>query len=196
MDLKKPKKPWDVLVTQFLVEKIAHFKFIRPNHITFIRLILALSCIFMLSRAEFVYGSFLFVMANLMDHLDGEFARFTETKSEFGHWFDLVTDGFTITGFFIALGIGFHETHGIFPVISGFISGIAISLIFLIRSKIEQAQGKKEVKQKLFNGFESEDILYLVPLLALTDTLIYFLYLSLIGSPIGAVITYIIYRKP
>ena len=189
------KKPWDVLVTQYFVKKIARFKFIKPNHITFIRLLLASSCILMLSRAEFIYGSFLFAMANLMDHLDGEFARFTRTKSEFGHWFDLTTDGFTIVGFFIALGIGFSETLGMLPVISGFISGISILFIFIIRSKIEQAHGKKEIEQKSFYGFESEDILYLVPLLAVTDTLIYFLYLSLIGSPIGAIITYKIYKK-
>ena len=71
----------------------------------------------------------------------------------------------------------------------------SIQDIFIIRNKIEQAHGKKEVQQKSFYGFESEDILYLVPLLALTDTLIYFLYLSLIGSPIGATITYMIYKK-
>ena len=195
MDLSKPKKPWDVLASQFLVRKIAHFKFIRPNHITFIRLIFALLCVLMLSQGEFIYGSFLFMIANLMDHLDGEFARFTQTKSEFGHWFDLATDGFTIVGFFIALGIGFYETQGIFPVVSGLISGTAILFIFIIRNKIEQAHGKKEVQQKSFCGFESEDILYLVPLLALTDTLIYFLYLSLIGSPIGVIITYMIYKK-
>ena len=195
MELSKPKKPWDVLASQFLVKKIAHFKFVKPNHITFIRLIFASSCVLMLSQAEFIYGSFLFMIANLMDHLDGEFARFTQTKSEFGHWFDLATDGFTIVGFFIALGIGFYETQGIFPVVSGLISGIAILFIFIIRNKIEQAHGKKEVQQKSFYGFESEDILYLVPLLALTDTLIYFLYLSLIGSPIGAIITYMICKK-
>ena len=189
------KKPWDVLVTQYFVRKIARFKFIKPNHITFIRLLFASSCILMLSRAEFIYGSFLFAMANLIDHLDGEFARFTQTKSEFGHWFDLTTDGFTIVGFFIALGIGFSETLGMPPLISGFISGISILFIFIIRNKIEQAHGKKEIEQKSFYGFESEDILYLVPLLALTDTLIYFLYLSLIGSPIGAIITYKIYKK-
>lgn len=195
MDLKKPKKPWDILATQFVVGKIARFKFIKPNHITFFRLIFASSSIFMLSQAEFICGSFLFAIANLMDHLDGELARFTQTKSEFGHWFDLATDGFTIVGFFIALGYGFSETLGILPIISGFISGITILLIFLIRNKIEQAHGKTGVKQKSFYGFESEDILYIAPLLALTDTLIYFLYLSSIGSPIGVIITYLSYRK-
>ena len=195
MDLKKPEKPWDILATQFIVKKIAKFRFIKPNHITFFRLLFAVSSILMLSQAEFICGSFLFVIANLMDHLDGELARFTQTKSEFGHWFDLVTDGFTIVGFFIALGIGFSETLGIIPIICGLISGITILLIFLIRNKIEQAHGKTGVKQKSFYGFESEDILYIVPLLALTDTLIYFLYLSSIGSSIGVIITYLIYKK-
>tara|TARA_B100000900_G_scaffold242617_1_gene206310 strand:+ start:1231 stop:1821 length:591 start_codon:yes stop_codon:yes gene_type:complete len=195
MDLKKPEKPWDILITQFFVAKITRFKFIKPNHITFFRVIFASSSMFMLSQAEFICGSFLFAIANLMDHLDGELARFTQTKSEFGHWFDLVTDGFTIVGFFIALGIGFSKSLGILPIISGLISGIAILLIFFIRNKIEQAHGKIGVKQKSFYGFESEDILYIVPLLAITDTLIYFLYLSAIGSPIGVIITYLIYKK-
>ena len=84
-----------------------------------------------------------------------------------------------------------ESTFSFFPIYSLEIS----LLIFLIRNKIEQAHGKTGVKQKSFYGFESEDILYIVPLLALTDTLIYFLYLSSIGSPIGLIITYLIYKK-
>ena len=194
MDLKKPEKPWDILATQFFVKKIAKFKFIKPNHITFFRLLFASSSILMLSQAEFICGSFLFVIANLMDHLDGELARFPRRNLNLGIgliWSLMASR----SSFFYSTWYRFSETLGVLPIICGLISGFSILLILIIRNKIEQAHGKTGVKQKSFYGFESEDILYIVPLLALTDTLIYFLYLSSIGSPIGLIITYLIYKK-
>ncbi len=195
MAIKAPEKPWDILIAQYFVKKIAKINLITPNFITFIRALVSMACIVTLTKSFFVSGSCLFAIANLLDHFDGELARFTGTKTKFGHWFDLATDAFTVVGFFIALGFGLSNIYGLLPLLGGLLSGSSILIIFVIRNKIEQNYGKKEVKQKAFCGFETEDILYFIPLLAITDTLVYFLILSAFGAPIGALLTFKDYKK-
>ena len=195
MKFKAPEKPWDVLIAQFFIKKIAKIYFITPNHITLLRLLFAISSIILLANSNFFAGSILFTIANFLDHVDGELARFTKTSSRFGHWLDLATDAFTIIGVFLAIGFGLAKINSAWFLVCGIVSAISVCIIFLIRNKIEQSFGKKETKQKSFYGFESEDILYLLPLLAITDTLIYFLILSSCGAPIGALLTFVEYKK-
>ena len=195
MKFKAPEKPWDVSIAQFFVKKLARIHLITPNHITLLRLIFAISSIVLLANSNFFVGSFLFTIANFLDHVDGELARFTKTNSQFGHWFDLATDAFTIIGVFLAIGFGLSKINSTWFMVCGMVSAISVCIIFLIRNKIEQSFGKAETKQKSFYGFESEDILYFLPLLAITDTLTYFLILSSCGAPIGALLTFLKYKK-
>ena len=84
MKFKAPEKPWDVLIAQFFIKKIAKIYFITPNHITLLRLLFAISSIILLANSNFFAGSILFTIANFLDHVDGELARFTKTNSHDG----------------------------------------------------------------------------------------------------------------
>ena len=51
----------------------------------------------------------------------------------------------------------------------GCIAGCAIALIFYLRMQIEQRLGKAGTLQASLGGFETEDVLYLIPIATLCD---------------------------
>ena len=50
------------------------------------------------------------------------------------------------------------------PVLLGAVAGAAVALIFFLRMRIESFAGKAGTKQAFAGGFETEDVLYLLPL--------------------------------
>ena len=55
-----------------------------------------------------------------------------------------------------------------------------------MRNEIEKQVGKQEARQPHFAGIEAEDILYMLPLITLSNGLVPFLVLSSIGAPLFA----------
>ena len=49
------------------------------------------------------------------------------------------------------------------------VAGSAIALIFYLRMRIEEMMGKTATQQASLGGFETEDVLYLLPLVTLSN---------------------------
>ena len=77
----------------------------------------------------------------------------------------------------------------------GAVAGVAVALIFFLRMRIEDALGKSATRQASFGGFETEDILYLMPLAALSNSLAPLLVLASIVAPLFAVWVVVDYRR-
>jgi len=77
----------------------------------------------------------------------------------------------------------------------GAAAGTAIALIFFLRMRIEEMLGKQATKQASLAGFETEDILYLVPLVTLCNGIVPFLLTAAICAPLFAVWVAIDYRR-
>ena len=144
-------------------------------------------------------GAVLLILSNFLDHTDGELARISGKMSRIGHLYDLASDAVVTILLFVAIGIGVAARVGsvlqMRPALLGLVAGCAIALIFYLRMRIEEMAGKAASKQASFAGFETEDVLYLMPLVTLFNGLTPFLIAAAIGAPLFAVWVAIDYRR-
>ena len=191
--------PWDARLARRLVAPLKD-SWVTPNHLTTVRLALGLA-----AAAAFLPGTYgwsnaaalLLVLSNIADHADGELARLSGKQSRIGHVYDLASDAAVTILLFVGIGIGLEGKWGIMwefpPGVLGGIAGCAIALIFYLRMLIEDLLGKSAIRQASLWGFETEDILYLLPLVTLCNSVAPFLVAASIGAPlfaIGVVIKY------
>ena len=100
---------------------------------------------------------------------------------------------------FFAMGVGIGAKQGlvlgIAPGVPGMAAGVAIALIFWLRMRIEELGGKEASRQASMAGFETEDILYLLPLVTLCNGVEPFLVAASIGAPLFAAWVVFDYRR-
>ena len=183
---------WDAKLARHLVLPLSNGR-VTPNDLTTVRLATGLA-----AAAAFIPGTYvwsniaalLLVVSNFLDHADGELARISGKTSRFGHFYDLACDAVVTVLLFVAMGVGVRARSGIPldipPVVLGAIAGTAIALIFFLRMRIEEMAGKGASRQGTFRGFETEDVLYLLPMVTLWDGVIPLLLAASVGAPLFA----------
>jgi phosphatidylglycerophosphate synthase len=164
-----------------------------PNHLTTVRLAVGLA-----AAAAFLpgtygwtnFGALLLVLSNFLDHTDGELARISGKTSRIGHVYDLASDAVVTILLFLAIGVAVGTRTGTLlqlpPAVLGLAAGGAIALIFYLRMRIEALAGKTASRQGSLAGFETEDVLYLLPLVTVFNGLTNFLVAAAIGAPLFA----------
>lgn len=187
------ERPWDARLARRVVTPLVD-SWVTPNHLTTLRLAVGLA-----AAAAFIPGSYawsnvaalLLVASNFLDHTDGELARMSGKTSRIGHIYDLASDAVVTILLFIAIGIGVSARPGVEvglpPAILGLVAGMAVALIFYLRMRIEELLGKAATRQASLGGFETEDVLYLFPLVTLSNALVPMLLAAAICAPLFAV---------
>ena len=195
------RRPWDAQLARRLVTPFAH-TWVTPNHLTTLRLGVGLA-----AAAAFVPGSYgwsnlaalLLILSNFLDHTDGELARLSGKSSRIGHLYDLASDAAVTILLFVAIGVGVAAkpaTDLIVPsAILGLMAGTAIALVFYLRMRIEELLGKAATQQASLGGFETEDVLYLLPLVTLSNSLVPLLVAASICAPLFAIWVVIDYQR-
>jgi phosphatidylglycerophosphate synthase len=195
------QRPWDARLARFLVAPLKN-SWVTPNHLTTMRLIVGLA-----AAAAFLKGTYgwsnvaslLLVVSNFLDHTDGELARISGKSSRIGHVYDLASDAAVTILMFIAVGAGLganvRTPLAIPPIVLGGVAGCAIALIFFLRMRIEDMVGKCATQQASMGGFETEDVLYLMPLVTLSNTVVPLLISAALCAPLFAVWVVVDYRR-
>jgi phosphatidylglycerophosphate synthase len=173
---------------------------ITPNHLTTVRLAVGLA-----AAAAFLPGSYgwsnvaavLLAISNFLDHTDGELARLSGKSSRLGHIYDLASDALVTVLIFIAIGVGVGVRSSLLlpPALLGAVAGTAIALIFYLRMRIEERLGKAATLQASLGGFETEDVLYLLPLATLCDGTVPLLISASVCAPLYALWVVFEYRR-
>jgi phosphatidylglycerophosphate synthase len=194
-------RPWDARLARRLVTPLKDSR-ATPNHLTTVRLAFGLA-----AAAAFLPGTYgwsnlgalLLVLSNFLDHTDGELARISGKSSRLGHIYDLASDAVVTILVFVAIGVGVGARVGSVlqmpAAVLGLVTGSAIALIFYLRMRIEKMAGKAASRQASLAGFETEDVLYLLPLVTILDGLTPFLMAASMGAPLFAVWVVIDYRR-
>lgn len=195
-------RPWDARLARWLVTPLKDTR-VTPNHLTTLRLLLGVVCAVAFAQGGYAaanIGAVLLVLSNFVDHTDGELARISGKSSRFGHFYDLACDALVTVALFVGIGAGVArdataDAFALSPVALGWIAGIAVALIFFLRMRIEEQAGKAGTRQASFAGFETEDILYLMPLVTLAGGTAVFLVAASIGAPLFALWVIVDYRR-
>ena len=186
------QRPWDARLARRLVTPLKDSR-TSPNHLTTVRLAVGLA-----AAAAFLPGTYgwtnigalLLVLSNFLDHTDGELARISGKTSRIGHVYDLASDAVVTILLFLAIGVAVGTRTVTLlqlpPAVLGLAAGGAIALIFYLRMRIEALAGKTASKQSSLAGFETEDVLYLLPLVTVCNGLTNFLVAAAIGAPLFA----------
>ena len=195
------RRPWDARLARRLVTPLID-TWVSPNHLTTLRLGVGLA-----AAAAFIPGSYgwsnfaalLLILSNFLDHTDGELARMSGKTSRIGHLYDLASDAAVTVLLFIAIGVGIAAKPGLDlrlpPAILGLAAGTAVALIFYLRMRIEAVLGKDATRQASMGGFETEDVLYLLPLATLCNALVPLLVAASICAPLFAIWVVIDYQR-
>ena len=195
------QRPWDARLARWLVTPLAVSR-VTPNHLTTVRLVVGLA-----GAAAFTPGTYgwsniaalLVILSNFLDHTDGELARLSGKTSRIGHVYDLASDATVTILLFVAMGVGIAASAdnllGLPPPVLGAVAGAAVALIFYLRMQIEEMAGKAATRQACLGGFETEDILYLLPLVTLCNGIMPFLIAASVGAPLFAAWVVIDHRR-
>ncbi|HEV2703914.1 MAG TPA: CDP-alcohol phosphatidyltransferase family protein [Steroidobacteraceae bacterium] len=189
-------RPWDARLGRRLVTPLKD-SWVTPNHLTTVRLLVGVA-----GALAFIPGSWgwtnlaalLVVVSNFLDHTDGELARISGKTSRIGHLYDLASDALVTILLFCCIGIGVAGSggrnipFGAPAALMGTVAGAAVALIFYLRMRIEEVLGKAGTRQGSMAGFETEDILYLLPLVTLFNGLTPFLLAASVGAPLFALL--------
>ena len=182
--------PWDARLARRLVGPLSN-SWVTPNHLTTVRLLVGLAAAVAFVPGAYIWsnvGAMLLVVSNFLDHCDGELARMSGKSSRAGHVYDLASDALVTIVVFIAIGVGVRlkMVLPVPPVLLGCVAGCAIALIFYLRMQIEDRLGKAGAQQASVGGFETEDVLYLLPLATLWDRTASLLIAAAAGAPLYA----------
>jgi len=172
-------RPWDARIARWLVTPLKD-TWVSPNHLTSLRLLLGVGAAAAFLPGNYAWsnaGAWLFFLSNFVDHTDGELARISGKGSSIGHLYDLVSDATVTILVFLAMGVGLGAT------VQGAVAGCAVAAIFHLRMRLEELHGKSATRQASFAGFETEDVLYLLPLVTFSNVLAPFLLAAAIGAP-------------
>jgi archaetidylinositol phosphate synthase len=192
---------WDARLARRLVTPLVH-TFVTPNHLTTLRLLIGVAGALCLACGGFAWtnaGALLIVLSNFVDHTDGELARISGKSSKIGHFYDLACDALVTVLLFLGMGYGIGAVHigaHLAPgVVLGGLAGVSVAIIFFLRMRIEDLEGKAGTKQALVAGFETEDILYLLPLVTVLGAMTPFVLAASIGAPLFALWVVVDYRR-
>jgi phosphatidylglycerophosphate synthase len=180
-------KPWDSRLALALVRPLRDTR-VHPNHLTTAALATGLA-----AAASYAVGTprsadigaVLWVLASILDHADGEFARLTGKVSAFGHRYDRAADLIVKLSLFAGMGASLRHgplQHWGLPL--GVLGGASLLAIFVIRGEMARRRGLGAFSQPELGGFEIEDILYLIAPLTWLGWLGPFLVATAIGTPL------------
>jgi phosphatidylglycerophosphate synthase len=193
--------PWDARLARRLVRPLSASP-VTPNHLTSVRLAFGIAAALAFAHGSYGWmnlGALLIVVSNFLDHTDGELARMSGKSSRLGHWYDLASDAAVTILLFASIGVGVGRQSplvlGVWPPVLGMIAGVAVALIFFLRMRIESLAGKAASRQARAGGFETEDVLYLVPLVTLLNGSRGFLIAAALGAPLFALWVLYDYRR-
>ena len=168
-------RPWDARLGRRLVTPLKD-SWVTPNHLTTVRLAVGLAGALAFTPGTWGWtnlAALLVILSNFLDHTDGELARISGKTSRIGHLYDLASDALVTILLFVASASGWRPAaHGpcrsaLPAALLGALAGTAVALIFYLRMRIEELLGKAGTRQASLGGFETEDVLYLLPLVTL-----------------------------
>lgn len=173
-----------------------------PNMFTLFHIAVGLAGAFFLVKGTYasqVAGGLLFLASTILDGVDGELARLKLQESNFGHYLDIVGDNVVHVAVFLGITLGlYHQSHSpvylwALALILGGFGLCALSVQFFMgHGPGEQASSQTHW---LVSLTVNRDFSYLVALLALVNRLSWFVFGTMVGAYLFALVLFVLGRK-
>lgn len=111
---KKYENPFDnviIDIAEALNTQLFKLGFITPNMITTMSLLIGISAVYAFTKQYFFLSASLFILAYLMDCMDGNYARKYNMVTKFGDYYDHVADVIKIIFMTYVVVTSMHVTH-------------------------------------------------------------------------------------
>jgi archaetidylinositol phosphate synthase len=142
---------------------------VRPNHLTALRLVLGLAACALLipgSKLCTAWSGVLWILTCVLDRADGELARMGDLRSESGKVLDYYSDMILDAAWFLCAGIGLrYGALGDTAMVLGGVTCIAMLLCTWYAEMFERLSGPGVKAWKGVQHFHPDDALFLLPLL-------------------------------
>jgi len=192
-------RTWPHKLALMLVRPLAATP-VTPNHLTWARLTTGIAACTLFASGErnlVIWGGWVWIVSALLDHADGELARLTGQISAQGHRFDMLSDMIVTSLFFVGGGMGLLGTElGVWGAIAGVIGGTAVLVAQYYAEKMDSINDDPDDRAYPgFAGFDFDNVLFLLALVAWFDVFNYFVLAAAFGAPLFAALTIYKWKK-
>ena len=158
---------------------------LTPNKITIVGVLSSIITMILIAKGFLLISGIMIIISSLFDLIDGSLARYTNTASKFGGFFDAVID--RISESIIYLGLLIYFVNDSHTVIIIFLSALINQLVSYVKSKYESYGVEGEIG--IFTRTERVIILSLALILGSYNFFILYLllYVSILLSFISLI---------
>jgi len=142
---------WVIRRISLLITRVVVKINISPNSISIFSIILGMMAGFLFMLGEYIYSIFAIISMFIwfvLDHVDGEVARYKNQKSNLGHYLDKMMHCLVHPLLFLGIGFGLYNKYGSITWLTlGIISAFSLFLIDLVYlNKLETRVYKNLIK--------------------------------------------------
>lgn len=170
---------------------------VTPNQISVLTLFPALAGALLIAQSDTLIsglGAFLFWISTILDGCDGEVARLKYLESAKGARLDLLIDNIGLVALFLGIIVNVYSgspgpmlLYAGGAIIGGMVAAMVFEYLLITRPRIRRGGDNgplrpDEVRRReLYERLASRDFAYLLPILAFTGTLRWFVWATAIG---------------
>ncbi|HCE03877.1 MAG TPA: CDP-alcohol phosphatidyltransferase family protein [Acidobacteria bacterium] len=155
---------------------------IHPNMLTLIGVSINFGAAWQFARGRFMAAGFIMLAGNIFDFIDGKVAEATDTKSDFGGFWDSVMDRFSDLSLFVGVIYLYAELDNTFYVMVA-----ALAMIFSVMTSYARARAESMIEKCKVGFMERPERIVLVMIGAFTNRMSGILWVILVLSVVTVV---------
>ena len=155
---------------------------IHPNVLTLVGVIINFAAAWQFAMGEFVTAGFIMLAGNIFDFIDGKVAEATNTKSDFGGFWDSVMDRFSDLSLFVGVMFLYAELGR-----TDYVMIAAFAMMFSVMTSYTRARAESMIEKCKVGFMERPERIVLVMIGAFTNRMGAVLWVILVLSVVTVI---------
>ena len=155
---------------------------IHPNVLTLVGVIVNFAAAWQFAMGEFITAGFIMLAGNIFDFIDGKVAEATNTKSDFGGFWDSVMDRFSDLSLFVGVMFLYAELGR-----TDYVMIAAFAMMFSVMTSYTRARAESMIEKCKVGFMERPERIVLVMIGAFTNRMGAVLWVILVLSVVTVI---------